>query len=595
MPDDPAGTSDEARTTDPRRGGVAEGPRPPSRSRQLHERQAETIKVFAELGFIDLLVRSGLWQHAPARLKVRGTADGASGQPDQPARLRRALERLGGAFVKLGQMLSVRPDMVPPEYVAELEKLQDKIAPLPFETIRAAVESELACTLEEAFAVFSPQPLGSASLAQVHAAELRDGTKVVVKVQRPGCRTIIDLDLELMARAARKLAGTPWGKDFDLVAFVAEFDKALRSELDLTSEARTLDAFGEFFADDDGVEIPSVSWDHTTSGVLTESHLDGIPLSRPDEIRAAGGDTQRVVRRGVDAYLRMVFELQRFHSDPHPGNLLAMPGDVLGFLDFGRVSSLSERARDRAAAYLIALAQNDAAGVTDVLLEITNARADVDPRELRVEIEQMMDRYARADVADTAGKTVMTEMMSIARRHRLQLPSEYAMLMLTLSMLHGVVLKLDPQTKPLDLAQPYIRRAALRRLPERAGREIARQIRRYGRLFERMPDAFDSALRRLALGELGVKIKIEDSAEVLDRAEAIANRFSFTLLLSAVAIALALVAGQTVPGWVQNGAHLLLLLVVSVAAWHFVSIVTAERRSRRRKRDVGDDAHGARG
>jgi len=556
----------------------------PGRQAQLNDRRTEIIKVLAELGFVDLLVRAGLWQHAPARLKAREAAHGQSEQPDQPARLRRALEQLGGAFVKLGQVLSVRSDIMPPEYVAELEKLQDGTAPMPFETVQTVVESELECSLEEAFATFSTQPLGAASLAQVHAATLRDGTEVVVKVQRPEAPTLIDLDLDLMARAARRLGGTPWAaENFDPVGIVAEFGKALRAELDFTSEARNLDCFGDFFADDEGVVIPHAYWDYTTSRVLTESRLDGIPLSRPDEIRDAGGDIQVLVRRGVDAYLRMIFELRRFHSDPHPGNLLALPGDALGFLDFGRVSSLSERALDRSADYLIALAQNDSARVTDVLLEITQAGPDVDSRALRVEIEEMMDRYARADMADTVGPTVMTETMSIVRGHRLQMPNEYAMLFQTFAVLQGVVLKLDPQTKLLDVAEPYIRRGALEGLPERAAKEVAHHVRHYGRLAGRIPDALESVLRRLTLGELGVKIKITDSDEVLDRAEAITNRFSLTVLLSAVAIALAMVAGQTVPGWVRESSYLLLLLVFLVAVWHFVSIVAAERRSRRRK------------
>ena len=583
MPDNEIGTPDEKQTLEQPESSQVGEPRSPSRRSQLNDRRTEIIKVFAELGFVDLLVRSGLWQYAPAGLKAREAGHGQSEQPDQPARLRRALERLGGAFVKLGQVLSVRPDLVPPEYVAELEKLQDEIAPMPFETVRTVVESELECPLEDAFASFSAVPLGSASISQVHAAELHDGTEVVVKVQRPEAATLIDLDLDLMAHAARKLAGTPWAEDLDLVGIVNEFGKAVRSELDFTSEARNLDCFGEFFADDDGVVIPRVHWDHTSSRLLIESRLDGIPLSRPDEIRKAGGDIQLLVRHGVDAYLRMIFELRRFHSDPHPGNLLALPGDALGFLDFGRVSSLSERALDRSADCLIALAQNDAARVTDVLLEITHAGPEVDSRQLQVEIEDMMDRYARADIADTVGQTVLSETISITRGHHLHMPSEYAMLFQTFGVLQGVVLKLDPQTKLLDVAEPYIRRAALERLPERAGKEVANQLRHYARLTARIPDALDAVLRRITSGELGVKIKIADSDEVLDRAEAIANRFSLTLLLSAVAIALAMVAGQPVPGWVRTATHVMLLLVFLVAVWLFVSIAAAETRVRRRK------------
>jgi ubiquinone biosynthesis protein len=560
----------------------------PTRRNPLNERRTEIIRVFAELGFVDLLTRSGMWQYAPAVLKAREAALGAPPEAEQPARLRRALEELGGAFVKLGQMLSVRPDLVPLEYVAELEKLQDAVAPMPFETVRHVVESELECPLEEAYAAFTASPLGSASISQVHAARLHDGTEVVVKVQRPEARTLIDLDLELMARAARALAGSPWAGGADLVAFVSEFSGAVRSELDLTAEARNLDAFGEFFGQEGSVRTPVAFWEQTTTRVLTEGRLDGISLSRPDEIRSSGGDIRRLVRNGVDAYLRMVFELRRFHSDPHPGNLLALEGDAIGFIDFGRVSTLSERALERTADCLVALAHDDASAVTEAVLQITHAGPEADFDELRNEIERMMDRYARADIADTMGQSVLSEVMDITRSHGLHMPSEYAMLFQTFGILQGVVAKLDPETKLLDVAEPYIRRAALRQLPERTGKELLRQIRGYGRFTARLPEALEGVLRQLARGEFGVRFKVDKSDEMLDRTESMVDRVSLTILLSAMGIAFALASGQSaLPTWGRFAAQGLLLLVAVAAAWLFWSVASAEHHRRLRKRGEG--------
>jgi ubiquinone biosynthesis protein len=554
----------------------------------LNARRAEIIRVFAELGFVDLLERSGLWQYAPAGLKAREAALGSSAQAEQSARLRRALEQLGGAFVKLGQMLSVRPDLIPPEYAAELEKLQDSVAPIPFEDVRRVIESELECPLEEAYATFSESPLGAASISQVHAARLQDGTEVVVKVQRPEVRTLFDLDVELMTRAARALADSPWAGGVDLIGFVSEFSEAVRSELDLTAEARNLDVFSRFFGQDGVVRTPVAYWERTTSRVLTESRLDGIPLSRPEEIRGSGGDGARLVRNGVDAYLRMVFELRRFHSDPHPGNLLALDGDAVGFIDFGRVSSLSERAVDRTADYLFALAHDDAAGVTDVVLQVTNAGPDVDFDELRSEIEEMMDRYARADVANTMQLSVMSQTLDIARRHRLHMPTEYAMLFQTFGVLQGVVVKIDPETKLVDVMEPYIQRVVLQRLPERAGRELVDRIMENGRSIARLPKALDSVVRHLARGELAVKFKVDKSDEILDRAESMVDRVSLTILLSATAIALALAAGQpALLPWTRSVAQGLLFFVTVAAVWLFWSVASAEHARKRRKRGAG--------
>lgn len=558
-----------------------------SRRAQLNQRRTVIIRTFAELGLTDLLVRSGLWQYAPSGLKAKGRALGASEESDQPARVRRALEQLGGAFVKLGQMLSVRPDLLPLEYVAELEKLQDAVPPVPFDEVRRVIESEFARPLGELYSSFSESPLGSASISQVHAATLREGTDVVVKVQRPDAATLIDMDLELMKHAARQLSDSGWARDVDVVGTVDQFSTAVRSELDFAAEARNLDRFGEFFAGDETVVIPAVYRKLSSSRVLTETRLNGIPLSRPDEIRDAGGHVDRLIMHGVNAYLRMVFEFRSFHSDPHPGNLLALPGDAVGFLDFGRVSALSEHGLDRAAECLISFAHHDAGGVSEALLEMTHSDPDVDRNRLRLEIATMMDLYASADVAHTMGHTVFAETLEILRSHRLKMPTEYVMLFQTLGVLQGVVLNLDAETRLLEVMTPYVKRVAFQRCtPERIGSDAFGQARRLVHAAARFPDALDSFLRLVARGEMGVRVKVGETQEVLDRTEAVVDRFSLTLLLSAMAIALALAAGQdALPPWMRYAANGLLFLVFMVAVWLFVSIVSAERRIRRRQRD----------
>ncbi len=559
---------------------------PRSRRAQLNERRGEIIKVFAEAGFADLLAQAGLMRHAPVGRRADQAAEGlAPAEADRPERLRLALERLGGAFVKIGQLLSVRPDLIPPEYASELDRLRDDVAPMPFATVREIVESELECELSEAYRQVSESPLGSASISQVHAAELEDGTKVAVKVQRPETPALIDLDLELMTRAARALAASPWGEDLDPVGAAGEFAQALRSELDFTAEARQLDTFGEFFANDDTVTIPAVHWSHTTGRLLTESRLDGITLGRPADISAAGGDVHALVDHGVNAYLRMVFELRRFHSDPHPGNLVALPGDAIGFLDFGRVSTLSEPALDRSAECLAALARNDAVTLTDVVMEMTYAGPDVDRERLRLQIQALMDRYAGADTAHMSGLSALSQVIALLRNHHLRLPPEYVMLFQTLGVLEGVVLGLDPGTKLLDVMKPYITRVVTATYtPQRMAGDLIGQAKQYVDLMARLPDALSGILRRLTTGEPGVHLTLDATDDVLDRTESAANRFSLTVLLSAMAIALAVATGQpALPSWLRYVGLGLLLLVFFVAVWLLVSIASAERRSRRRR------------
>jgi len=561
-------------------------PKPSSRHAQLIERRGAIVKAFAEAGFVDVLVRSGFAQHVPFRPQSRLMVGDSATQSDRPARLKAAHERLGGAFVKLGQALSSRPDLVPPEYISELQRLQDAIAPMPLETVREVIERELGAPAEDVYADFSATPLGSGSIGQVHAAQLHDGTAVVVKVQRPEAPTLIDLDLDLMAQAARMLSGTPWAEDVDLVGVLAEFSEAVRSELDFSAEARDLDRFDAFFAGDDSVSIPTVHWTLTTGRVLTMSRLEGIALNRPDDIRKAGGEMHALVEHGVSAYLRMVFDLRRFHSDPHPGNLMALPGDAIGFVDFGRVSTISEHALDKAADCLLALEHNDAASFTEVVLQATYAGPNVDRSSLRLQVQEVMDRYHRAEIADTMGLSAITEILDILRQHHLRLPSEYTMLFTTLGVLAGTVLRLDPETRLQDHIQPHIRRIALQRYtPERIGAGILSQARQYLRFTAHLPDALDGILTRLSTGELGVRIKADDTDQMLDRAELMVNRVSLTILLSAMTIAIALTTGQAaLPSWMSYAANGLLLLVFLVAVWHFASIVSADRRRTRGKR-----------
>jgi ubiquinone biosynthesis protein len=361
----------------------------------------------------------------------------------------------------------------------------------------------------------------------------------------------------------------------------------VRSELDFTAEARNLDHFGAFFSQNETVQIPLAYRDHTTARLLTESRLQGIPLSRPEEIQQAGGDIHRLIRNGMDAYLQMVFELRRFHSDPHPGNLLAMDGDSIGFVDFGRVNALSERNLDRLADCFLGFAQNDSAELTEAILRLVDTGAHTDTQSLERDLESMMDRYAEADVASSTGPSVIFEMLEIMRQHQLRLPSQYAMLLQTLAVLQGVVLTLDPETKLLKMMEPYVERVTVQRYtPERVRRALLRHARQCGRAAALVPGALENVLQRVATAELGVKVNVAANEEGLDRAEAVANRFSLTLLLSAMAIALALVAGRSQPGWMGFATHALLFLVFFVGVWHFTSILAAEGRSKRRKQDT---------
>jgi ubiquinone biosynthesis protein len=320
--------------------------------------------------------------------------------------------------------------------------------------------------------------------------------------------------------------------------------------------------------------------------VLTEERIFGVPLSHIADVRAEGYDTHTVVQRGTDAYLKMMFDLRKFHSDPHPGNLMAMPGNAIGFLDFGRVSTLSEHARDRVVEYLIALEQNDPRGVTEVVMQMSYAGPEVDRGALRRDIERMMDRYASTSMEDTIKNSVLIEMLNLIREHEMHMPSEYTMLFETLGMVEGVIFELDPGADLLEMTKPFAQRMIADKLtPEAVLQTVSEQAKQYFHLLVRIPDTVEAILDRMAVGDLGVKVALEKTDPVMDRAEIMVNRMAITLLLSAMAIAFAMVAGvPDLPSWVRSAAGVVLLLIFLTGVWLVFSIIGAERRTAARRR-----------
>ena len=311
-------------------------------------RYHEIARILWEERLLDAVKGIGLEEYAPANAGAAGAAAASDKDLPRPVRIRRTLERLGPVYVKIGQMLATRGDIVPPALLKELAKLQDDVPPVPWPETKASIEAELGASVRKLFKGVKQTPIAAASIGQVHRGILRDGTPVAIKVRRPGVAEAMDLDLEILNDLARKLADhTEWARDNQLVEFVSDFSAVLRAEIDYTNEGHWLDRFREAFADDDSIVFPRVYWDQTTAGVLTMELMEGVPATHlesgatSDEVDRGG-----LVETGVGAYFRMIFQLGFYHADPHAGNLFALPGGRLGFVDFGRVAkSISAHAR----------------------------------------------------------------------------------------------------------------------------------------------------------------------------------------------------------------------------------------------------------
>jgi ubiquinone biosynthesis protein len=505
-------------------------------------RYRQILAVLLKYGFGDLLarlkVRHPLLGRLPRLRAIKELED-----LSRPARLRLAFEELGPTFIKLGQLLSLRPDLLPPEYAAELAKLQDEAMPLPFAQIKGKVEAQLGRALGELFQEFEEEPLAAASLAQVHRALLRDGTEVVVKVQRPGIWETIRADLIILEDLAHFLVRhLPESEPFDPPGVVREFAKTLRRELDFVREGRNMELFRRNFQGDPTVYIPKVFWEYTTSEVLTMERIVGVKVTDLEGLERAGLDRHQVALNGANAILKQIFEHGLFHADPHPGNILVLEGNVIAPLDFGMVGRLDLELRERVGQLILAIARGDLAGLVRTLRELGSLDEQVDLLALRADLADLLDRYSKTPLYRLELGRLLDEMMALVREHRLRLPPNLVMMGKALVIAEGVGRALDPELELLALAQPYLERLALRRGPlQKALQGWAGAWAESRELFQELPEGLRSIMSRLRQGRLKVQFELLGLEHLMQELDRASNRLAFALIIAALIIGSSLV------------------------------------------------------
>ena len=400
---------------------------------------------------------------------LRDRVDGV--RPPEPrgaVELRRTLTDLGPAYVKLGQLLSTRADLVPDGYADELAKLQAQVPPVPYAQVRATVEDELHRPIGEAFTRFDHDPLAAASIGQVHAARLPGGADVVVKVRRPDVARLVEADLHLLERVAQVIAALSAGtrERMDPEGLAQEFATTLRRECDYLVEASVADRLGELFrASGQDVHVPTIHHGRTTSGVLTMDRVRGIRLDDVAALQAAGIDPAAVAERFADAFMSMVFTFGLFHGDPHPGNVFVQPDGSIALIDFGKHGEVDDDLRRGLGRVLASLVGNDLDGLVGALEDLQVAGGQQDRAALRADLGVLVERYAEAPLGEMQIGAVFGEVLAVVRRHRLRLPPDLMLLLATVVMCEGVALSLDPDFQ----LQPVLLRWAARGFGPAAG------------------------------------------------------------------------------------------------------------------------------
>jgi len=489
-----------------------------------------------------VLTRHGL--HSLAGIlsfEPRGGRNGSdlahSGAAAVPAReLRLALEELGPTFIKLGQLLSTRADLLPLDYTRELSKLQDAAPPAPADAIRETVESELPGGVAGAFAEFDPQPLAAGSVGEAHAAVLHDGTKVVVKVRRPGVVELIDRDLEIIANlAARASRRSATAAAFDVIGLSQEFAGELRGQLDYVREARNAERFGVNFAGETGVHIPRVFLELSSSRVITLERLEGMKITDLEALQAAGVDRLELAENAALTVGKMVFVDGFFHGDPHPGNFFVEADGRLGIIDFGIVGSLDESLRATVRRILLALDRRDPDRLASALIAIQGPGGLVDRGALRDDLTSLIDAYLGHGAGELGSGGVIRSMLEAVRRNRLRIPRDLSLLLRTVLLEEGIVVGLDREFDLVEALGPYVRRhlfagvtapALLHRLQD-AGVDLVE-------LASDLPGQLRHALNILDDGGFDVHLRASELEPLMTRAERLGNRIALSVLAAAM-------------------------------------------------------------
>jgi len=543
-------------------------------------RYREIARVFLKHGFGFAFDHLGPgWRPLRRALRPRRAAAPLLPAPDLAVHFRQALEELGPTFVKFGQILSTRPDLLPPPYIAELSKLQDTVPPAPWEAIRDVLTQELGRPPEEVFATIDPQPIAAASLAQVHAATLADGEEVVIKVQRPNILATIATDLEILAALAKAAQATALGQIYDFVAIADDFAFTLRNELDYRREGRNADRFRANFARESHLYIPRVYWKYTTTRVLVLERIHGIKIDDIPALDAAGYDRHQVALHSARIIIKEVLEDGFFHADPHPGNFVVMPGEVIGAMDFGMVGYLRDRDRLDLIRLYIASVGLDADSIVEQLIRMGAAHAEIDRQGLSRDIERLLTKYYNLPLKDIRAREVVEEIMPIAYRHHLRLPSNLWLLGKTLAMMEGIGLQLDPDFDMFAVSEPFVRRLAWRLvLPRRAwGQELLRQGADWGELIRGLPRTGNRLLEQAERGEL-FQIRLKDADSLMGRLDRLATRLALSVLVAALIISLALLIPLTTAGGpLRLPVAIGFLVAAGLGMWLMISILRGTR------------------
>lgn len=543
------------------------------KSRKHLHRYREIAGVLARHGWGWMLGRLGLSEHLGKHAELTPREHG-------PAHIREMLEELGPTFVKLGQLLSTRPDIIPEQYINELSKLQDTAPTVPADAIRSVIEEEFSAPVSAVYAEFDYAPLAAASLGQVHRAVLADGTPVIVKVQRPNIVDVVETDIEILYKRAAFLEDH-WARarTYGLSEIVDEFAMTIREELDYTREGHNTDRLREQMAGETGIRVPRIYWQFTTRRVLTLEEIQGEKVTDA-AAHLSPEEGKQLADRIASAFLKQVFIDGFFHSDPHPGNILITPTREVAFVDCGMVGRLDAENRAGAIRMLMAFEQRDIRVLADEILHLGITQTDVDVRVFTHDLSKVIRVYYDMPSRSVNMGQLLLRVLNVSAKHRIRLPVSFAVLGKVLAGLDSICSRLDPEFNFTEIARAYVGRAVRSELhAENLLNDFYRALAASRNFLFALPEQLDRLMRKAVEGTLRVEFKHQNLDEIEATVARSANRIAIALIVAATIIGSSLIvsAGRGAARWFGLPTLGVIGYVVALVfgVWLIVSIMKA--------------------
>ena len=513
-------------------------------------RYSQILAVFFKYGFGDLVDSLKIDQYIEIGLQMISRKRRERVEKlTRAERVRMAFEELGPSYIKLGQILSTRPDLVPVDFIREFAKLLDEVPSFPFAEVEKVFVADLGAHPRDLFESFEETPFASASIGQVHKATIKNGDRVAVKVQRPGIEKIIEVDLEIMLHLAT--LAERHIEELALhhpVKIVEEFARTLEKEIDYTIEASNMERIARQFLDASHVYIPKVYRQTTTARILTTEFIDGIKVSDIDRLEAAGLDPKVITARGAEISLVQIFETGFFHADPHPGNIFVLPDNVICLLDFGMVGVVDRSTREDFVDLVDSIVRQDEMRTAEVLLKLTDRDEEPDMRQLERDVTDFLGQHLYKPLKDIELAKLLQHLLELSSRHRLRIRPDIFMMMKALSTIEGVAALLDPDFDLIAQAEPFIKRVKLERMaPDRIATDLARLASQSFRFLQTFPRDLLEITRLIRHKKLFFQHELQGLETMLATHDQISNRISFSIIIAALIIGSALIVISNIP------------------------------------------------